>query len=215
MACLLALTFAAGIVDALSWIGLSGVFTANQTGNVLLLGMGVAGTPGVNGLPALCALTAFLLGAAIVGRMTRASPPGWTGRTTWIFALVSVTVLALAAVAWLWPPHRFAVSGLAITAVLAAAMGAQGAEAMRLAVPQLITVAVSSAVIGAGMSLLVGPSRSRASGVLRRLLAIVALATGAFTGAVLSRVGLGAGLALAGSVAAGAAVIGHRSRAVR
>ena len=40
---LLALTFAAGSVDALSYVGLSRVFTANMTGNAVLLGLATIG----------------------------------------------------------------------------------------------------------------------------------------------------------------------------
>ena len=41
---LLALTFAAGCVDALSYLGLSRVFTANMTGNAVLLGLAIGQT---------------------------------------------------------------------------------------------------------------------------------------------------------------------------
>ena len=40
---LLALTFSTGTVDAVSYLGLGHVFTANMTGNVVLLGFGIAG----------------------------------------------------------------------------------------------------------------------------------------------------------------------------
>ena len=36
---LLTLAFAAGYVDALGYLGLGGVFTANMTGNTVLLGI--------------------------------------------------------------------------------------------------------------------------------------------------------------------------------
>ena len=41
---LLALTFTTGLVDAVSYLGLGHVFTANQTGNIVLLAAGIAGT---------------------------------------------------------------------------------------------------------------------------------------------------------------------------
>ena len=44
---LLALTFTTGIVDAASYLGLGRVFTANMTGNVVLLGFGIAGSAGL------------------------------------------------------------------------------------------------------------------------------------------------------------------------
>ncbi|MEE6165227.1 MULTISPECIES: YoaK family protein [unclassified Mycolicibacterium] len=39
----LALTFVTGIVDAVGYLGLDRVFTGNMTGNIVILGMGVAG----------------------------------------------------------------------------------------------------------------------------------------------------------------------------
>jgi hypothetical protein len=43
---LLALTFTTGLVDAVSYLALGRVFTANMTGNVVLLGFGIAGSGG-------------------------------------------------------------------------------------------------------------------------------------------------------------------------
>ena len=40
---MLALTFTTGIVDAVGYLGLDRVFTANMTGNVVILGMALAG----------------------------------------------------------------------------------------------------------------------------------------------------------------------------
>lgn len=39
---LLALAFAAGYIDALSYLGLGRVFTANMTGSTVLLGIAIA-----------------------------------------------------------------------------------------------------------------------------------------------------------------------------
>jgi len=47
--CLLYLfTAVTRLVDAVSYIGLGHVFTANMTGNVVFLGFGFAGTPGLS-----------------------------------------------------------------------------------------------------------------------------------------------------------------------
>ena len=40
---LLVLTFTTGLVDGVSYLGLGHVFTANMTGNIVLLGFGIAG----------------------------------------------------------------------------------------------------------------------------------------------------------------------------
>ena len=44
---LLALTFTTGLVDAVSYLALGRVFTANMTGNIVLLGFGIAGSDGL------------------------------------------------------------------------------------------------------------------------------------------------------------------------
>src|SRR3954462_5327343 len=64
---LLVLTFSTGLVDAVSYLGLGRVFTANMTGNIVLLGFGIAGG---NGLPVgapVLSLGAFLVGSAAGG----------------------------------------------------------------------------------------------------------------------------------------------------
>src|SRR5262247_1880027 len=53
---LMALTFITGVIDAVSFLGLGRVFTANMTGNVVLLGFAVAGVPGLSVARSLAAL---------------------------------------------------------------------------------------------------------------------------------------------------------------
>ena len=60
---LLVLTFTTGLVDAVSFLGLGHVFTANMTGNIVFLGFGIAGSGGLPVLAPLISLASFLLGA--------------------------------------------------------------------------------------------------------------------------------------------------------
>src|ERR1700693_1439564 len=60
---LLVLSFTTGLVDAVSYLGLGRVFTANMTGNVVLLGFGIAGRGGLPVVAPVVSLGAFLLGA--------------------------------------------------------------------------------------------------------------------------------------------------------
>src|SRR3954463_13566236 len=60
---LLVLTFTTGLVDAVSYLALGRVFTANMTGNIVFLGFGIAGEGGLPVLAPLISLGAFLLGA--------------------------------------------------------------------------------------------------------------------------------------------------------
>ena len=45
---LLVLTFSTGLIDAVSFVGLGKVFTANMTGNVVFLGFAIAGVAGLS-----------------------------------------------------------------------------------------------------------------------------------------------------------------------
>src|SRR3989442_14418068 len=60
---LLVLTFTTGIVDAVSYLGLGRVFTANMTGNIVFLGFGIAGSGGLP-LPAPLVFLGSLLPGA-------------------------------------------------------------------------------------------------------------------------------------------------------
>src|SRR6185312_9378129 len=71
VACLLLLTFATGIVDAISVLVLGHVFVANMTGNVIFLGFWFAPHSGVDLTAAVVAFPSFVVGAVIGGRLAR------------------------------------------------------------------------------------------------------------------------------------------------
>src|SRR5215470_11254266 len=74
-------TVTTGLIDALSYLALGHVFTANMTGNVVFLGFAVAGAPELSIARSLTALVAFLIGALIGGRiathLSEVSKPSW------------------------------------------------------------------------------------------------------------------------------------------
>src|SRR3984957_9256669 len=118
---LAALTVVSGFVDAVSFLGLGHVFTANMTGNVLLIGFAVAGAPGFSMAASLCALGAFLAGAVAGGRLALRVPPT---RNLLLAAMVieatgtaaaAVVAGTVAAIGTVWPRYT-------IIALLAAAM---------------------------------------------------------------------------------------------
>src|SRR6478736_4199571 len=72
---LLGMTAVTGLVDAVSFLSLGRVFTANMTGNIVLLAFATAHVSGVSIARSLTALLAFLAGAILGGRlMARANP---------------------------------------------------------------------------------------------------------------------------------------------
>src|SRR2546430_13335257 len=64
---LLGLTVVTGLVDAVSYLALGHVFTANMTGNVVFLGFAAAGGNGLSAPRSGTAVVAFLLRAVIGG----------------------------------------------------------------------------------------------------------------------------------------------------
>jgi uncharacterized membrane protein YoaK (UPF0700 family) len=74
------LAFAAGYADAAAYLGLGGVFTANMTGNMILLGLGIAqlrpGAAGRVGLSLACFAIGVALGALVL-RGRRREPRPW------------------------------------------------------------------------------------------------------------------------------------------
>lgn len=204
---MLALTFSTGIVDAVGYLGLDKVFAGNMTGNVVVLGMALAGADKLPWVGPLIALFAFMAGAVAGGRTLRRESTGWNTRTSWSFTAVAVVLVGLTAataIAGGVPPKPWET---VVTTVLAAAMGFQAAIARHLAVKDVTTVVVTSTITG-----LAADSRLAGGGGQpwrRRAAAIVLIALGALTGALLLRIHIAVPLGLAAAVSATAAVLGH------
>lgn len=206
---LVVLTFSTGIVDGISYLGLDRVFTANQTGNVLILGMGLAGGQDVPTVGPLAALAAFVAGAALAGYVLRNHPVGWDRTTTALFAAVGLGVLAAATVA-----HLVGASTgwrqVVIVTVLGVSMGLQGATARHLSVKDLTTTVVTSTLTGLAADTFQG-GQGRAAWV-RRVSAVAALASGAAVGTLVLRAGVEVALVAPGAIALGTAIVGERYR---
>lgn len=211
---MLALTFTTGIVDAVGYLGLDRVFTANMTGNVVILGMALAGADDLPVLGPALALVGFLVGAALGGRVLRTAPAGWSDRTSGTFAATGALAIGLGVAALVVPPHEGSFWALVVTTVLAVAMGLQAATARRLAVKDVTTVVVTSTLTGlAADSRLAGGT---GDGWARRTLAVALILVGAGVGALLLRLGgqhgVGVGMLFAGVLAVVVAALGHRHR---
>jgi uncharacterized membrane protein YoaK (UPF0700 family) len=197
LAILLVLTAFSGVLDAVSYLGLGHVFTANMTGNVVVLGFAAAGAKGFSAPACLTSLAAFLTGALSAGRASRRIS---SKRRLLILAVTvegavtvaaAVVALAVATVSAGWP--RFTV-----IAVLAFGMGVRNATVRRVGVRDLPTTVLTMTLTGlAADSGLAGGDNAVAG---RRSLAVLAMLAGAFVGA-LGFLHLGAGPTLAGDAA--------------
>ncbi|BCB75683.1 YoaK family protein [Phytohabitans flavus] len=180
---LVGITFVTGLVDAFSYVALGHVFVANMTGNSVFFGFALAGVGDVSVVASLLALVAFLIGAAIGGRLARMSRPHRGRLLAAACAAQSVLVLAAAIVAVTGGPGSRAVR-LPLVALLALAMGSQNAVVRRLGLPEVSTNVLTTTLAG-----LAGDPGGASSPAVRarRVAAVVALVAGACAGGALLR----------------------------
>ena len=178
---LVAMTFVTGLVDAYSYLVLGHVFVANLTGNILFLGFALVGEHGLLVAASLSALGAFVLGAAMGGKLI-AVMKEHRGRLLGVASSVQAVFLAIALVFAVLSSS--AVQGgyrYALIVSLAIAMGVKNAASRKLAVPDLTTTVLTLTITGISAdSVFVGGSGSRAG---RRLVAVVSMFLGALVGA--------------------------------
>jgi uncharacterized membrane protein YoaK (UPF0700 family) len=207
------LTLVTGLVDAACYLGLGRVFTANQTGNVVLLAFGATRAQGLPVLAPTVSLVVFLVGAAAGGRLaSRLVGPAGTQvpaplRRRWltIALLAELLLVVVAGVVAVGLPvggggaRRYVVIGL-----LAAGLGVQNATVRRLAVPDVTTTVLTMTLTGlAADSWLAGGQSPRAG---RRLATVGIMAAGAVAGALLFQVDVALPVLVAAVVVALAAV---------
>lgn len=160
---MLALAFAAGYIDALSYIGLGRVFTANMTGNTVLLGIALAQLDGDAVARSGLALAGFLAGAAagawIVERDHSASL--WPRGVIVVLSLEWLILIAFA-VGWQFAGDQLpAAAATAVLIVLSAlAMGVQSAAVLRLEVAGVATTYVTGTLTNL-VARLMGQARRR------------------------------------------------------
>lgn len=196
---LLALTFTTGLIDGVSYLGLGHVFTANMTGNIVLLGFGLAGGTGLPVLAPIVSLVAFLLGALAGGVLAARRGDRHTAQVSSALVieigLIAVAIVVSAAVS----VRPRTVAGDGVIGLLAFAMGVRNATVRRIAVPDLTTTVLTLTLTGlAADSPLAGGT---GKGSARRVAATGAMLAGALVGAVELKTSLALPLATAAALA--------------
>ncbi len=190
-ALLLVLTFATGLIDAISILGLGRVFVANMTGNVVFIGFALAGAPGYSLWGSLVALAGFLLGAWTGGIAISlfGTHRGELLRNALAVQLllflgaltISLVVRDLLSLIW----------QLVIVAIGALALGIQNAVVRHLGVPDMTTTVLTMTLTGIGSDL----RKRDLSTAARRLISVGAMLVGAGVGALLVlHLGVSAGI---------------------
>lgn len=207
LAATIALTFVTGVVDAVGFLALDRVFTGNMTGNIVILGMGVAGADDLPVLGPAIALAAFTAAAFAAGLVLRAGEKGWQHRVTVLLTLGAVTLTALTVVAVVVGDDGGAAVQIVMAAATAAVMGSQAMVARAVAVADMTTVVVTSTLAS-----LAGETWTRRGGSVllnRRFGAIATIFAGAVVGALLLRWHIAVPFALSAALTAAVAVLGH------
>lgn len=178
------LTVVSGIVDAVSFLALGHVFTANMTGNVALIGFGIAGAPAFSVTASLCALGLFLAGAVGGGRIALRVP---SQRSLLLVVVAIETALTVAAaiiarthgdlgIGSGWPRYT-------LIALLSLGMGARNSAVRTIGVPDMTTTVLTTTLTGfASESSLAGGHNPNAA---HRATSVLCMFGGALVGAVL------------------------------
>jgi len=200
---LLGMTVVTGLVDAVSFLSLGRVFTANMTGNIVLLAFATANVPGLSIARSLTALLAFLVGAVLGGRvMARASADSQIRFAAQAFRLEVAFLFAasLCGIGYRGDLLPGSFQPFALIALTALAMGTRNAAVRKLAIPDLTTTVLTLTITG------IGADSSLAKGnnprLARRLESIAAMFLGAASGAAVIHYSISAALWLATVISA-------------
>lgn len=196
---LLGITAVTGFIDAVSYLALGRVFTANMTGNIVLLAFAVADTPGLSVARSLTALGAFMVGALVGGRSLVKVAESALMRRVAVLLSMEVLLLLTAALTCAFRDTRANAGEVYVLIVLTAiAMGLRNATARKLAVADMTTTVLTLTLTGlVADSALAGGTNPRWA---RRLASVIALFAGAALGAVIVRTSVAAALFVAGSL---------------
>jgi uncharacterized membrane protein YoaK (UPF0700 family) len=192
---LLLLTFATGLVDAVSVLVLGHVFVANMTGNVIFLGFWLVPHSGVDMMAAVVAFLCFVAGTVIGGRLARHLDHDVRRWLAIALGLEVVMLVALAVVAGSGVVHYHDNGKLVLIAGLAVTFGCQNATARQFGIQELSTTVLTSTIVGIGFdSRLAGGTGQREK---LRYAVVLTMCVGAAAGATLTLVAVAPVIALA------------------
>lgn len=143
---LLLLAWVGGSNDAVSYLGLGHTFTANMTGNTVLLGIAIGQGLLANEVRSFVSLLGFCLGVVVGGILIEryyAPEEDWPVIITRTLAIEGVLLAAFALIWYLTTPARGPVLENILIMLSALAMGLQSAAVLRVGVSGIVTTYVS------------------------------------------------------------------------
>ncbi len=200
---LLGMTAVTGLVDAVSFLSLGRVFTANMTGNIVLLAFATAHVSGLSIARSLTALLAFGAGAILGGRvMARANADSQIRFAARAFLLEDAFLFAASfcGIGYRGDLLEDSFQPFALIALTALAMGTRNAAVRKLAIPDLTTTVLTLTITGiAADSSIANGNNPR---LARRVESVVAMFLGAAMGALIIHYSISAALWLGTAISA-------------
>jgi uncharacterized membrane protein YoaK (UPF0700 family) len=183
---LLVLTVTTGLLDAVSFLGLGRVFTANMTGNVVFLGFALGGAPGIPVASSITAICSFVVGAVIGGRLGKNYAGEQLRKWFLTVALIESALIIGAGFISLGfdiEHHTTAFQLYAVIVLTAMAMGLRNSTVRQMNVKDITTTVLTLTLtgIGADSSLAGGKNQNFA----RRIWSVILMFAGAAIGAFL------------------------------
>jgi uncharacterized membrane protein YoaK (UPF0700 family) len=200
---LLGMTAATGLVDAVSYLSLGRVFTANMTGNIVLLAFATAHVSGLSIARSLTALLAFLAGAILGGRVMAGASADSQMRFAAQAFFLEVAFLFVASfygIGYRGDLLEHSFQPFALITLTALAMGTRNAAVRKLGVSDLTTTVLTLTITGIGADSSLANGNSPRVG--RRVGSVAAMFLGAALGAVVIQYSISAALWLATVISA-------------
>ena len=150
---LLGMTTVTGLVDAVSFLSLGRVFTANVTGNIVLLAFATAHVSGPSTARSLMALLAFPIGAILGGRViARASADSQIrfAAQAFLLELAFLFAASFCGIGYRGDLLEDSFQPFVLIAFTALAMGTRNAAVRKLAIPDLTTTVLTLTITGIG-----------------------------------------------------------------
>ncbi|MCV7419531.1 DUF1275 domain-containing protein [Mycobacterium yunnanensis] len=178
------LTFGTGALDVLVLARLGGVFASVMTGNLALMGLGLARADVATIVHTVLAFVGYVVGVAAGSAITGARAPDhpvWPRRVTAVL-VVQLALLCALAVGWVMSGGA-AVGGvqMALLATAAASMGLQGAAVRGLGVTLATTYLTGTLTGLIANRTLSKASRADTAGLAALIAAVVGAACGGLT----------------------------------
>lgn len=166
----------AGATDAISFLGLGGVFSSVMTANLVLLGLGAGQQNGSLALHAGAALAGYVVGAVAANRLTRPFAEPADGWPAPVFAALVAEGIVLAGITVGWEimgGHPRGAVQVALLAGAAAAMGSQSAAVKALGIPGISSTYMTGMLTGI-LADLAAPAGPAVTSRLRLLAMLIA-----------------------------------------